>query len=101
MRPSQISRCQDAEAAFATAEVLLRTEGDAHEQEEALVAAKAFLEGEGMPEEVLEDWQIWRALLKSEFKLPRVQVHIGGQNCTPSYKVHSALNLPGQPNGMI
>ncbi|CAK9003662.1 DExH-box ATP-dependent RNA helicase DExH3, partial [Durusdinium trenchii] len=34
-----------------------------HEQEEALVAAKAFLEGEGMPEEVLEELQArWASL---------------------------------------
>ena len=46
---------EDSETAWASTEVLLRTEGDEQDRCEALEAAKAMLEAEGFPEGLLQD----------------------------------------------
>ena len=49
------SACQDSEGLWASVEVLLRTEGDEEDRNEALEAAKAMLDADGFPADLLEE----------------------------------------------
>lgn len=53
---------QEADAAWASTEVLLRTEGDEEERRDAVEAAKALLEAEGFPDHLLQARRVAESL---------------------------------------